>query len=439
LDDIHLGLLIGALVALLFISACSSAAETALMTLNRYRLQHLAKGGHPGAIRAQRLLRRPDRLIGFILLVNNFANILASSLSTVVALKLFGESGIAIAAGILTLLVLIFGEVAPKTLAAMHPETIAFPASWFILPLLRIFYPVVWVVNLMANLVLRLLGFKGRLDDAHTLSKEELRTVVAEAGALIPERYLNMLLSILDLESATVEDIMVPRHEIVGIDLDDPWESVMKQIHDSRHNHLPVYQKSIDKVSGILHLRNILGPLSQQRFDRHSLRKYVEPAVFVPESTPLHRLLMHLRRENTRMALVVDEYGDVLGLVTLEDLLEEIIGEIATVTPDIQRRKDGGFLVDAGINVRELNRLAGLSLPTEGPKTLNGLIIDYLETIPEPGVSLKLFGYPLEITRMEGNAVKQVLFHPESRETRPPGADWRARSARKGPHREARP
>ncbi|HLF98490.1 MAG TPA: transporter associated domain-containing protein, partial [Methylococcaceae bacterium] len=291
----------------------------------------------------------------------------------------------------------------------------------------RLFYPVVWVVNLMANVVLRLLGFRGRLDDAQTLSKEELRTVVAEAGAFIPERYQNMLLSILDLESATVEDIMVPRHEIVGIDLDDPWESVMKQIHDSRHNHLPVYQKSIDKVTGILHLRGILGPLSQQRFDRQSLRKYVEPAVFVPESTPLHRLLMHLRHENTRMALVVDEYGDVLGLVTLEDLLEEIIGEIATVTPDIQRLKNGGFLVDAGINVRELNRLAGLSLPTEGPKTLNGLIIDYLETIPEPGVSLKLFGYPLEVTRIEGNAVKQVLFHPESGEAVPQGADRRTK------------
>lgn len=430
MDDIHLGLLIGALVVLLCLSAFFSGAETALMTLNRYRLQHLAKTGHPGAMRAQRLLRRPDRLIGFILLGNNFVNILASSLSTVVALKLFGESGIAIAAGVMTLLVLIFGEVAPKTLAALHPERIAFPASWFILPLLRLFYPVVWVVNLMANLVLRLLGFKARLDDAQTLSKEELRTVVTEAGAFLPERYQNMLLSVLDLESATVEDIMVPRHEIVGVDLDDPWETILKQIHDSRHNHLPVYQKTIDKVSGILHLRTILAPLSQQRFDRHSLRKYVEPAVFVPESTPLHRLLLHLRRENTRLALVVDEYGDVLGLVTLEDLLEEIIGEIAIVTPDIQRMKDGSFLVDAGINVRELNRVAGLSLPTEGPKTLNGLIIDYLETIPEPGTSLKLFGYPLEITRMENNAVKQVLFPAENGEETPSPADRHNRCAR---------
>lgn len=397
---------------MLLMSAFFSGAETALMTLNRYRLQHLAKEKHAGALRAHKLLQRPDRLIGFILLGNTLANILASSLTTVAALRWFGENSIALAAGILTLLILIFSEVAPKTLAALHPEKLAFPASWLILPLLKLFYPLVWVVNTIANLLLRMLGYRPEMGGITTLSKEELRTVVAEAGALIPERYQNMLLGILDLETATVEDIMVPRNEIVGIDLDDPLETILAAIIGSRHTRLPVYQKNIDKVIGVLHLRKALINMNAAEMDKAQLKKMVEPMAFVPENTPLHRLLINFRRDKRRIGLVVDEYGDVRGLVTLEDLLEEIIGEFTVDPLDIQKQPDGSYLVDAGVTVRELNRIGGFSLPTEGPKTLNGLIIEYLETIPAQGVSLKLFGLRVEITSMEGNAVKQVRLSP---------------------------
>jgi Mg2+/Co2+ transporter CorB len=412
LNEIPTAFLVAALVALLLLSAFFAGAETALMTLNRYRLQHLAKAQHSGALRAQILLQRPDRLIGFILLGNIFANILASSLTTILALRWFGESGVAPAAGVLTLLVLIFSEVAPKTLAAIHPETIAFPASWLILPLLKLCYPLVWVVNAIANLLLRMLGFRPEAGNITTLSKEELRTVVAEAGALIPERYQNMLLGILDMETATVEDIMVPRNEIIGIDLDDDVDDIRQQILSSRHTRLPVYAKSIDKVIGILHLRKALIGMCAGPFDKAALKKQAESVTFIPKNTPLHRLLLTFRRDNRRIGLVVDEYGDVHGLVTLEDLLQEIIGEFSSDPLDIQPQRDGSFLVDAGVTIRELNRMAGFSLPTEGPKTLNGLIIEYLETIPAPGVSLKLFGHRVEITRMEGNAVKQVRLAP---------------------------
>ncbi len=412
LNEIPLSLLFASLVLLLITSAFFSGAETALMTLNRYRLLHLVKAGHPGAIRAQQLLRRPDRLIGLILLGNCFANILASSLTTVISLRLFGDTGIAITAGALTLVVLIFSEVAPKTLAAMHPERLAFGAAWIIVPLMKLLYPVVWLVNIIANLLLRVLGFNPKGEAYSALSKEELRTVVAEAGAMIPERHQNMLLSVLDLESATVEDIMIPRAEIVAIDLDSPLEDIIEQIRGSKHTRLPVYRKSIDKVFGLLHLRKILIRMIHSDFSKETLAKSLDKIYFIPENMPLHQLLLNFRRENLRFGLIIDEYGDVLGLVTLEDLLQEIVGEFAPDSFDLRKQKDGSYLVDASITLRELNRLTGWALPTEGPKTLNGLILEYLETIPKPGTSLKLLEHQLEITKMEGNLIKQVLFHP---------------------------
>lgn len=393
-------------------SAFFSGAETALMALNRYRLLHLVKEGHQGAIRAQKLLRRPDRLIGLILLGNCFANILASSLTTVISLRLLGETSIAATAGILTLVILIFSEVAPKTLAAMHPERLAFGASWIIHPLMKLFYPVVWVVNCVANLLLRIFGFNPRGETHSALSKDELRTVVAEAGAMIPDRYQNMLLSVLDLESASVEDIMIPRSEICAIDLDAPLEEIAEQIRNSRNTRLPVYRKSIDKVFGLLHLRKVLIQMSRNDFSKETIAKSLDKIYFVPENMPLHQLLLNFRHEGLRFGLVIDEYGDVLGLVTLEDLLQEIVGEFTTHSFDVQKQRDGSYLVDASVTLRELNRITGWALPTEGPKTLNGLIIEYLETIPDTGTSLKLLDHLLEITRMEGNLIKQVRFFP---------------------------
>jgi len=412
LNEIPLSLLFVSLVLLLIISAFFSGAETALMALNRYRLLHRVKAGHPGAIRAQKLLRRPDRLIGLILLGNCFANILASSLTTVISLRLFGERGIAITAGVLTLAVLIFSEVAPKTLAARHPERLAFGSSWIIVPLMWLFYPVVWLVNMVANLLLRLLGFNPKGETHSALSKEELRTVVAEAGAMIPERYQNMLLSVLDLESASVEDIMIPRNEIKAIDLDADLDEIVEQIKNSRHTRLPVYRKSIDKVFGLLHLRKILIRMTHSDFNKETIAKSLDKIHFIPENMPLHQLLLNFRRENSRFGLVIDEYGDVMGLVSLEDLLQEIVGEFTPDSFDIQKQKDGSYLVDASITLRELNRVTGWALPTEGPKTLNGLIIEYLENIPQPGTSLRLMDHHLEITKMEGNLIKQVLVNP---------------------------
>ncbi len=412
MNEIPLSLLFASLILLLIASAFFSGAETALMTLNRYRLLHLVKEGHPGAIRAQTLLRRPDRLIGLILLGNCFANILASSLTTVISLRLLGESSIAITAGGLTLIVLIFSEVAPKTMAAMHPDRLAFGASWIILPLMRMFYPVVWVVNVIANLLLRMLGCNPRTETHSALSKEELRTVVAEAGAMIPDRYQNMLLSVLDLESATVEDIMIPRNEIAALDLDAPLEEIVEQIRSSRHTRLPVYRKSIDKVFGLLHLRKILIQMTRKDFSKEMLVKNLDKIYFIHENLPLHQLLLNFRRENQRLGLVIDEYGDVRGLVTLEDLLQEIVGEFTTNPLDARKQKDDSYLVDASITLRELNRITGWALPTEGPKTLNGLIIEYLETIPRPGTSLKLLDHCVEITEMDSNVIKQVRFYP---------------------------
>ena len=412
LNDIPLNFLLISLIALLAVSAFFSGAETALMTLNRYRLLHQVKVGRRGALRAQKLLHRPDLLTSLILLGKNFANALAASVTTLITLRVWDENGIAIAAGLLTLALLVLTEDIPKTLGTERPNGIAFAAGWLMLPLMRLLYPVIWSVNSVSELLIKLLGLKTRRQSRTVPGKEELRTIVAEAGAMIPERYQNMLLSVLDLESATAEDIMVPRNEIVGLDLDDSLEEIMEQIRTSRHTRLPVYRKSIDKVFGMLHLRKVLLQMSQGNFTKEALAKSADRMYFIPENMPLHQLLLSFKRENVRFGLLIDEYGDVLGLVTLEDLLQEIVGEFTNTALDVRQQKDGGYLVDASITVRELNRVTGWSLPTEGPKTLNGLIIEYLETIPIPGTSLKMLDHRIEIIQVDGNAIKQVLFHP---------------------------
>ncbi len=412
LNDIPLSALFGALAALILLSAFFSGSETALMAINRYRLQHLVKQRHPRAIRVHKLLERPDRLIGLILLGNNFVNILASSLATIIALRLYGEAGIAAAAAILTLIVLIFGEVAPKTLAAIYPEKVAFTAAWILPPLLRIFYPLVWLINLLANCVLFLFGVRFKQPAGTLLSAEELRTVVAEASALLPERFRNMLLTILDLESATVEDVMVPRQNIQGIDLDDPIETIIEQIKASPHMRLPVFKQNLDHVIGVLSICKLFPLLAKDSLSKETLCQALEEIYFVPENMPLHQALMDFKQNHKHLALVVDEYGDVHGLVTLEDILQELVGELTGHPSQVQKQADGSYLVNAGISLRELNRITGWQLPTHGPKTLNGLIMEHLETIPSPGTSLKLNGFLIEILEMEGNAVKQARIYP---------------------------
>lgn len=417
--DIPLSVLVAALIALIVLSAFFSASETGMMALNRYRLRHLAQQRHRGARRASALLERPDRLIGLILLGNNFVNILASSLATILALRLWGEAGIAIATGLLTLVILIFGEVTPKTLAVLHPERIAFPASYVLTPLLKLFYPMVWVVNWIANGLLSLFGVSAKQVDTGKLTGEELRTVVNEAGSLISQRYKRMLLSILDLEKVTVDDIMVPRNEINGIDLDDAEELILEQLATSQHTLLPVYRSDIDNIVGVLHLRRVVGELQYSSFSKERLLGYVQEPYFVPLGTPLDTQLRNFQRQQRRIGLVVDEYGDVQGLVALEDILEEIVGEFTTdpaaQIPDVHPQADGSYLVDASANIRDLNRSMHWELPTDGPKTLNGLILEYLEAIPEGNTSLLIAGYPVEVVQTKGNAVKTVRILPTLR------------------------
>lgn len=410
-----LSMLFSILVLMLVLSAFFSGSETALMTLNRYRLRHLVKLKHTGAIKAHRLLQRPDRLLGLILLGNQFANIFAASVTTVIALRLYPEeeSSIAIGAGLLTIAMLIFSEVTPKTLAAIKPELLAFPAAWIYTGLLKIFYPIVGFVNLFVNLLLRLGGINVKENGHETqLSKEELKSIITEAESLMPARYQKMLLGILDLESATVEDIMTPRNEIIGIDLEQSLEDIITQIKTSPHTQIPVYKKNIDRVVGFLHLRKVLVLVNHESFDKHTLTGLLSKPVFIPESTPVHSQMLSFKSEKSRIGLVVDEYGDVQGLVTLDDLLQEIVGELLTEDTTARQQSDGSYLVDANITVRELNRVTQWSLPTEGPKTLNGLIIEFMETIPEPGTSIKLHDHPLEILKRDENAVKLVKFLP---------------------------
>ncbi|VAW75975.1 Putative membrane protein YfjD [hydrothermal vent metagenome] len=423
MDDIPLNVLFGVLVFLIILSAFFSGSETGLMTLNRYRLRHLVRAHHRGAVRAQKLLERPDRLIGLILLGNNFVNILASTLTAVIAFRIAGETGLMVGAALLTLVILIFAEVTPKTLAALHPERVAFPAAFVYGPLLWVLYPFVWVVNIIANSILRVIGVRPEQGDRNTLSQEELRTVVLEAGAMIPKRHQDMLLNIIDLEKVTVEDIMVPRKEISGIDLDEDWNTIMRQVISSQYTRLPVYRGSIDNVIGFIHLRKILPLLKLDELDKETLEKSIREPLFIPENTPLNRQLLNFQRERRRVGLVVDEYGDIQGLATLEDILEEVVGEFttdpSTSSKDIMPQEDGSYLVNGTVTIRELNRTLNTELKTDGPKTLNGLVLEYLEDIPQPGTSLLLSGYPIDIVQTQGNLVKTLRIHTTRRQPVP--------------------
>lgn len=417
MEHLPTGVLLGILVCLIILSGFFSGSETGLVSLNRYRLRHLAKTNHKGAVRAQQLLEKPDRLIGLILLGNNFVNILASSIATLLALRLIGESGIWIATVLLTLVILIFAEVAPKTLAVLHPEKVAFPATFFLSPLLRLFYPVVWLVSIIANNLLKLTGVSNRPGNDGQLTKDELRIVLNEAGALIPRRHQSMLTNILDLEKVAVDDIMIPRNEIVGLDLDQGWDDIAKQLTNTQHTRLPVFHSDINNTIGMVHVRDTMHLLHDRDASKEKLESMVHEAYFVPENTSLNTQLLQFQRFKRRIGLVVDEYGDIIGLVTLEDILEEIVGEFTseaiTTIKDIHPQNDGTFLVDGSATIRELNRSMKWNLPTDGPKTFNGLLFEQLESIPEPGTSLLIEGFPVEIVQIKDNMVKTARITPK--------------------------
>ncbi len=413
LENISLEILIATLFALFILSAFFSSSETSMMALNRYRLKHLAKEGHRGAKLAENLLEKPDRLLGLILLGNNLVNIFAASITTVIGLRLYGDLGFAIAPIVLTVLVLIFAEVAPKTIAALYPESIAFPAAYILTFLGKLLYPFVWLINLMANTLLSIFRINPENTDIAPLSREELRTVVQEAGHMIPIRHKKMLISILDLENSIVDDIMVPRNELEGIDLTDNPDDIIEQIANCQHTRILVYEDNVDNVKGILHARKFPRILSKSdQLTAEDIASLLDEPYFVPMGTPLHVQLRFFQKQKIRLGLVVDEYGDIQGIVTMEDILEEIVGEfttdIQTYSQDINFQEDGSILIDGTSMLRDINRQLHWNLPLDGPKTLNGLILENLEHIPESGTSLKVGEYMLEILQSGDNAVKKV-------------------------------
>ncbi|MFI8742886.1 HlyC/CorC family transporter [Stutzerimonas zhaodongensis] len=412
MENLHPGFLLGMLVFLLLCSAFFSSSETGMLSLNRYRLRHQAKEGHRGAKRASALLERPDRLLGTILVGNNFVNILASAIATVLAIKLWGEAGIAIATVGLTIVLLIFGEITPKTLAALRPEAVAYPVSLPLLMLQKVLYPLVALLNWISNGLLRLLGVDLTNKGSDSLSTEELRSVVHESGSDMPMKRQSMLLGILDLERVTVDDIMIPRNEVAGIDLEDDLETIVTQLRTTPHTRLPVFRKDINQIEGIVHMRQIARLLSHDQLTRESLLDACSDPYFIPENTPLSTQLVNFQKQKRRIGIVVDEYGDVLGIVTLEDILEEIVGEFsnqdALRSPDIHPQDDGTLVIDGAAYLREVNRALGWQLPCDGPKTLNGLITEALEHIPDSGICLQINQYRLEILQAADNRVKSV-------------------------------
>lgn len=411
-DDVPIGFLFALLVLLILLSAFFSSSETALMSLNRYRLRASARSGNRAARITESLLNRPDRLIGLILLGNNAVNLGAAALVTVISLRLGGEQAIWIGTLILTFVILVFAEVAPKTIAAIHPTRIALPAAMIYYPMQRLALPFVWFINLMANSLLRLVGLRPDESDSNSLSADELRVAVAEAGAMVPRSNRRMLLSVLDLDAMTVDDVMVPRQEIIGIDLDRSWQENLDVIAATEHNRLPVFRDEIDSIIGVVSVRRLFSALARGTLTESQVLREVREPYFVPEGTSLTAQLLRFREQHRRSAFVVDEYGDVQGVVTTEDILREIVGEFGdpNSTPDsgVTRLGDDHYVIDASTTVRQLNRIMHWDLPTDGPKTLNGLILEQLEEIPKSGAKVTVEGLPIEILETSDHVVKSV-------------------------------
>ncbi|WP_297187579.1 HlyC/CorC family transporter [uncultured Porticoccus sp.] len=413
MDDTPLWLLFSVLAGLLLLSAFFSGSETAMMSLNRYRLKHLRKR-HLGARKAYKLLKRPDRLIGIILIGNNMVNILASAIATVIALRLYGDAGIAIATLLLTLAILIFSEVTPKTMAALHPEGIAFTASHILRPLLFVFYPLVWLVNHLSNGLLRLLGVNTTKSLDVSLSKEEIRTVVDISSENIPD-HQDMLINILDLETVSVNDIMVPRNEIIGLDLELEVDQLLTTIINSGYTRLPVYVGNMNNVLGIIHVKTIARLLrsGSDSLTKEAIKRFTREPYFVPENTPLNKQLVNFQQAKRRIGLVVDEYGEIEGLVTMEDILEEIVGDFTTnraedEQEDIVALDKSMFDIDGSATIRDINKANSWDLPTDGPKTINGLILEHLESIPDGNVSFTIGRYRFETLELSEKMVVKV-------------------------------
>ncbi|MGV3001315.1 HlyC/CorC family transporter [Vibrio sp.] len=421
MGEISTGLLFALLAILILISAYFSSSETGMMSLNRYRLRHLANQGHKGAKRVESLLERPDRLIGLILIGNNLVNILASAIATIIGMRLYGDYGVAIATGVLTLVILVFAEITPKTLAALYPERVSYSSSILLRILMKVLSPLVILVNFITNGLLRLLGVRAEDSTGDPLSSEELRTVVNEAGSLIPRRHQDMLISILDLEHVTVNDIMVPRNEITGIDINDDWKSIVRQLTHSAHGRVVLYRDQIDEVVGMLRLRKAYRlMLEKNEFNKETLLRSADEVYFIPEATPLNVQLLKFQRNKERIGMIVDEYGDIIGLITLEDILEEIVGEFTTsmspsLADEITPQSDGSYLIEGSANIRDINKGLNWKLPTDGPRTLNGLVLEHLEDIPESYLSIEVANHKMELIEIAENKIKLVKVYPSKK------------------------
>ena len=380
-----------------------------MMSLNRYRLKHLVKENDKGAIRAVKLLKRPDRLLGVILIGNNFVNILAASLTTVLCLNLFGDSGVVIGSIVLTLIILVFAEITPKTFAALNSEKVALPASLILKYLQKILRPLVLFVNFFSNFFMRLLGTKETTIN-EDLSPEELKSVLENSGDLIPKKYQDMLISVLELDKVSVDEVMTQRSEVIGIDINQPIETILSNLQNNQKDFLPVYNESLDDLRGVIDLYGITSFLSNEDKSIESLIESLDEAYFIPENTPLSTQLFNFQKNKKTVAVIIDEYGSVKGLVTIKDVLEEIVGELATdidrETVEIMEQKDGSYLIDASIPLRELNKKLNWQLPINGAKTLNGLIIDQVETIPENNIKIEIDNYAIETVLIRNNMIK---------------------------------
>lgn len=401
------------------IGAFFSIAETSLMSLNRYRLRHLAKAGHRGARLATNLLGRTDQMLGVILLGNNFANAASATLVAVISVRLFGEGEMVLAGGTLavTFAILVFGEISPKVIAATYPEKLALASSYLLYPLLKLVYPLVWFVNLFVGAFLRLLHIKPNFSEtAQAISMEELRTIVAESGKFIPKKHQSILLNLFELENTTVDDVMTAHTQIEAIDIDAPIETVLQQIATSHHTRMLVRQGATEEIIGIIHIRRVMHQVRSGEMNAEMLREVMTEPYYVPAGTSLYTQLLQFQENQQRMALVVDEYGELRGLVTMEDILEEIVGDFTTQSPSrsgaFHLQPDGSWLVDGAVQLRNLNRKLGLHFSLDGPKTLNGLVLEYFEDIPEPGTSFKISGHTLEIVQTQERIVKSVRIFP---------------------------
>jgi len=418
LEHISTTTLIVTLIVMVVVSAYFSGSETGMMTLNRYRLRHLSKQGNRAAKRVERLLRKPDRLISLVLIGNNLVNILASSLATIVGMRLYGDAGVAIATGVLTFVVLVFAEVLPKTVAALYPEKVAFPSSFLLGPLQIIMMPLVWLLNMITRVLMRMVGIKADNVVSAALSKDELRTIVHESRSQISRRNQDMLLSVLDLEKVSVSDIMVPRNDIVGIDINDDWKSIVRQLTHSPHGRIVLYRESLDDAIGMLRIREAWRQMNEKKeFTKEVMLRAADEIYYVPEGTPLSVQLVKFQRNKKKVGLVVNEYGDIQGLVTVEDILEEIVGDFTTsmsptLAEEVTPQNDGSVIIEGSANVRELNKAFNWRLPEEEARTVNGMILEALEEIPSAGIRLRLHQYDIDILDVQENMIKQVRITP---------------------------